>query len=226
MLHEFLTANRAELIKRCREKVARRFAPAVVPQVVDHGVPLFLGQLIHTLEHEQVTSDRPESEPGPSPVSTDIGRDATLHGTELLRLGYSVDQVVHHYGDVCQAVTDLAVRMKSPINTDEFRTLNRCLDEAIADAVTAFADEREKGILDQAADLHARLGVLAEEQRRLVDLSLQTFAAIQTGSLGANGATGVVLVHTLTELRPLIERTLPEIRLISGMTAARSRRDD
>jgi hypothetical protein len=223
MLHDFLTANRTELINHCREKVARRFAPAAVPQVVDHGVPLFLGQLIHTLECEQLTTVRAESEPGPSPVPTDIGRAATLHGTELLRLGYSVDQVVHHYGDVCQAVTELAVRNKSPINTDEFRTLNRCLDEAIADAVTAFADEREKVILDQATNLHERLGVLAEEQRRLVDMSLQTFAAIQTGNLAVNGATGVVLVHTLTELRDLIERTLPEIRLISGMTAPQSR---
>jgi hypothetical protein len=58
-----------------------------------------------------------------------------------------VDQVVHHYGDVCQAVTELAVRRGSSITTDEFRTLNRCLDEAIADAVTVFADESENALL-------------------------------------------------------------------------------
>jgi hypothetical protein len=218
MLHDFLTTHRAELIEHCREKVSKRYAPAQVPQVVDHGVPLFLEQLVHTLETEQLTTDRAESEPGPSPVATDIGRSATKHGTELLRLGYTVDQVVHHYGDVCQAVTDLAVRKKAAITTDEFRTLNRCLDEAIADAVTAFGDERENDILNQAASLHQRLGALAEEQRRLVDLSLQTLAAIQTGAVGASGATGAALVSTLKELRQLIETTLPEIRLISGMT--------
>src|SRR4029079_3023482 len=124
-------------------KVAKRFAPARTPQVVNHGVPLFLQQLVHTLEAEQLTTDRSEREPGPSPVPTDIGRAATLHGTELLRLGFTVDQVVHHYGDVCQAVTDLAVKRHAAITTDEFRTLNRCLVEAIADAVTSFGDERE-----------------------------------------------------------------------------------
>lgn len=218
MLHDFLTFHRDELIEHCREKVAKRFAPARTPQVVDHGVPLFMEQLVHTLEAEQLTTAREESEPGPSPVATDIGRSATVHGTELLRLGFTVDQVVHHYGDVCQAITELAVRKKAPINTDEFRTLNRCLDEAIADAVTAFGDERENAILDRATDLHVRLGELAEKQRRLVDMSLQTLAAIQAGKLAAGGATGTALVKTLQELRDLIDRTLPEIRLISGVT--------
>jgi len=218
MLHDFLTTYRDELIQHCREKVAKRYAPARTPQVVDHGVPLFLEQLVHTLEAEQLTTARAESEPGASPVATDIGRAATVHGTELLRLGYTVDQVVHHYGDVCQAVTELAVRKESPITTDEFRTLNRCLDEAIADAVTAFGDERETAILDRATDLHARLGAVAEEQRRLVNMCLQTLAAIQAGQLAPAGATGTALVKTLKELRELIDRTLPEIRLISGMT--------
>lgn len=218
MLHDFLTSHRDELIYHCRERVARRYAPARTPQVVDHGVPLFLEQLVHTLASEQLTTVRAESEPAHSPVPTDIGRAASLHGAELLRLGFTVDQVVHHYGDVCQAVTELAVRKHALINTDEFRTLNRCLDEAIADAVTAFGEKRENAILDQAIDLHERMGVLAEEQRRLVDMCLQTIAAIQTGKLAAGGATGTALVKTLVELRELIDRTLPEIRLISGVT--------
>ena len=76
MLHDFLTAHRAELIQHCREKVAKRFAPARPPQAVEHGVPLFLAQLVHTLEDEGLTTTRTESEPSPSPVDTEIGRAA------------------------------------------------------------------------------------------------------------------------------------------------------
>ena|SRR2546423_12715313 len=104
MLYNFPTTHCAELIQHCQEKVSRRYAPAQVPHVVDHGVPLFLEQLVHTLEAEQSTTLRTESEPRPSPVDTDIGRAATRHGTELLRLGYTVDQVVQHYADVAKSL--------------------------------------------------------------------------------------------------------------------------
>lgn len=217
-LHEFLTTHRAQLIHDCAEKVATRYEPAEVPKVVDHGVPLFLSQVVQTLQDEQANILRPQHDPAPSPVGSPIGRAATLHGTELLRLGYTVDQVVHHYGDVCQAITDMAVQKKASITTDEFRTLNRCVDQAIADAVTAFGAERDIAILDQATDLHRRLGELADEQRRLVDIALQTIAAIQTGGIAARGATASVLVSTLTQLRELIERSLPAIRLKTGIT--------
>src|ERR1700733_3289735 len=109
MLHEFISSNRQELISRCRTKVAARFEPTGTPAAVDHGVPLFLQQLVETLRFEQTTTARSGADSVPTPAPTEIGRAAALHGTELLRLGYSVDQVVHDYGDVCQCVTALAV---------------------------------------------------------------------------------------------------------------------
>jgi hypothetical protein len=39
--------------------------------------------------------------------------------------GYTIDQVVHDYGDVCQAVTELASEQNTFIAVDEFHTLNR-----------------------------------------------------------------------------------------------------
>src|SRR5580700_4607056 len=159
MLHDFLTANRQELIGRCRAQVEQRCKPAGTSAVVDHGVPLFLQQLVETLRIEQTTSVRDGTNLGPTPAPTDIGRAAALHGAELLRLGYSVDQVVHDYGGVCQSVTALAVEQNIPISTDEFRTLNRCLDDAIADAVAAFGCARETSIVREAESLQQRLAI-------------------------------------------------------------------
>ena len=68
---------------------------------------------------------------------------AQRHGGDLKQAGFTVGQVVHGYGDVCQAVTELAMELESPISADEFKTLNRCLDEAIAQAVTEFARQRD-----------------------------------------------------------------------------------
>jgi hypothetical protein len=168
---------------------------------------------------EQTTSVDDGLEPGPTPAPTAIGRAAALHGAELLRLGYSVDQVVHDYGDVCQSVTALAGEQSIPISTAEFRTLNRCLDNAIADAVAAFACARETSMERQAETLQQRLAVFAAEHQRLVNIANQSYGAIKTGNIGLTGATGTLLIHALDELRSLVERTLPEIRLASPASA-------
>jgi hypothetical protein len=220
MLHEFLTSNRQLLISRCREKVAKRFEPLQTLATIDHGVPLFLQQLAETLRVEQTTPNRSvDSKPTPAP--TEIGRAAALHGAELLRRGFSVDQVVHDYGDVCQCVTALALEQEVAISTDEFRTLNRCLDNAIADAVASFGSAHQISIDRQAETLQQRLVVFTAEHRRLIDIATQSFTAIKTGNIGISGATGTLLAHALAELSSLTDRTLPEILLAApGAKAA------
>ena len=58
MLYQFVKSNRDELIRRCGEKVAHRFAPIGVPAAVDHGVPLFLHQLVDELRRDPATPAR------------------------------------------------------------------------------------------------------------------------------------------------------------------------
>jgi hypothetical protein len=143
VLHDFLLANHNELIDRCRSKVAQRSSSDVAADDWEDGIPLFLAQLIKTLEIEQTNRPmRSRKVSGPSgggkPVLSEIGETAARHGRELLLGGFTVEQVVHDYGDLCQAVTDLAFELDAVIEIDEFRTLNRCLDNAIANAVTEF----------------------------------------------------------------------------------------
>src|SRR5678816_4713390 len=103
MLHEFLTSNRADLIERCRLKVAERSAPRVTQAELTHGIPLFLDQLIKTLQVEQTSepmkSRRVSGPAGGGAVVSEIAATAALHGRELSEQGFTVDQVVHDYGD-------------------------------------------------------------------------------------------------------------------------------
>ncbi len=202
MLHEFLSTNRDEVLRRCRKNETKRSSAAQFRAVSDHGVPLFLTQVVETLEHESLSRAGSFGKANPAPVPHSIGRAAALHGAELLRQGCTVDQVVRDYGDVCQTVTEMAIEHKAQISVDEFRTLNRCLDDAIADAVTAFGRDRQAANA-QSEIMRDRLETLAHEQRRLIDTALQAFSAVRTGSIGFSGATGTVLMHTLLELREL-----------------------
>ena len=222
MLHEFLTTNRVELIERCRLKVAKRVAPKVTDAELAHGIPAFLDQLIKTLQVEQ-TSEPLQSRmvSGPSgggPVVSEIGVTAALHGRELSLRGFTLEQVVHDYGDLCQAITDLAFELSAPIEIDEFRTLNRCLDNGIADAVTEFSFQRSSLVENSNVNaLNERLGFLAHELRNQIHTATLAVIAIKAGHVGLNGATGAVLDRCLIGMRNLIDRSLADVRVAAGM---------
>lgn len=205
MRRQFLAEHREELIRRSRSNVARRTAPQASEKELEEGVPLFLDQLAETLRMEEEKSD--SSRP-------DIGKSAGGHGSQLLRLGFMVAQVVHGYGDVCQAITQLAIELKAPINLEEFRTLNRCLDDAIAAAVTEYARQREQTTSDQEVE---RLGFLAHELRNLVSTGLLSYQMLRAGSLDVSGSTGAILGRSLMAIRALTDRTLAKVCLEAGV---------
>ena len=214
MLHEFLTLNRDELIGRCRSKARQRNSPPATPFEVDHGVPLFLDQLVDALRDEQSNLA-----PGAT-VMAGNGGTAALHGRELLLKGYSVEQVVHGYGDICQATTELAQEKDAPVTIDEFHTFNRLLDNAIADAVASYGRHQTAAVIAHGAhELHERIGSLAEEQRAQLGTALRALDALKVGNIGLMGATGTVLEDSLLKLRDLIDMSLPQIRLSTGMTS-------
>jgi signal transduction histidine kinase len=206
MLHEFLTAHRDDIVARARVKVAIRSAPRAAQPELEYGVSHFLDQLAETLRCEQTTESRQTSQ--------EIARGAGMHGAELRRAGFTVAQVVHDYGDVCQAVTDLAIELGKPIANDEFRTLNRCLDEAIAQAVSEFGSQQERSLQERATE---RMGFFAHEIGNLVANATLAFEVLQTATVGVGGSTGAVLGRNLTRLRHLVDRSLAEVRLEAGL---------
>jgi len=205
MLHEFITAHHDEIIRRCRAKVAKRSLPPPTTAEIDHGVPLFLNQLMHALELVRE---------GRETLNPEIGRSAILHGRDLLQQGFTVSQVVHDYGDVCQAITELAVETNAPISADDFRMLNRCLDDAIAGAVTEFGRQENQTALEGET---ARAGFLAHEVRNLVNIAIAAFEVLKTGNVGVTGSTATVLHRTLMGLREVSSRSLAEVRLTHGL---------
>jgi signal transduction histidine kinase len=155
-----------------------------------------------------------KSEAERTPADSEIGQTAAHHGGVRQRLGFRVDQVVHDYGDLCQAVTDLSVEQNAKISAEEFRTFNRCLDNAIADAVTEYARQRERHAeAEGTAATNERLGFLAHELRNMIGAAMLAVAAIKRGNVGIAGATGAVLERSLRGLRDLVDRSLTEVRL-------------
>ena len=180
-LDQFIDQNRDELLRRCRMKVQQRDSPPPSDVGDDGGVPLFLAQLSQELRH------------GPSKTH-EISKSAVKQGRDLLVRGFNISQVVHGYGDVCQAITDLAVDRDAPIAADDFRTLNRCLDDAIAGAVTEFSRAQDVTRDGESHDV-----------RGLLKTAITAFEVLQAGNVGINGSTGAVVLRSLQEMQALLK---------------------
>jgi signal transduction histidine kinase len=147
----------------------------------------------------------------PGAVSNpNIDRAAGERGHDLLKQGFTVSQVVHDYGDICQAITELAIEQNAPITTDEFKTLNGCLDTAIAEAVTEHARITAEARSHEEVE---RSGHIAHEARDLLNTAILAYAVLKQGTVAINGSTGAVLGRSLMGLRDLVDSTLVEIRL-------------
>jgi signal transduction histidine kinase len=225
-MYQFLINNRDELIARCKQKVAQRPHRAATRQQLVNGIPIFLEQLTRTLQAEErgaaAEGERISGASGGVGASSEIGISAAAHGKELLELGFSVDQVVHDYGDLCQAITDLAVERDAPFSVDEFRTLNRCLDNAIADAVTEFSYQRDLSrSREQAAETNQRIGFLVHELRNALGTAMLSVSALELTNMPITGATGAVLKRSLDALKKLVEKSIDEVRSTPHAPAVR-----
>ncbi len=200
--------------------VLGRSGPKATEHELAHGIPIFLDQLIETLTleedgHLKNGDDRPARA---APAGSDIGEMAALHGRDLLEQGFTLEQVVRDYGDVCQSVTQLAHETGAAIKIEEFRTLNRCLDNAIAGAVTEYAFKKATLVAEDGYQtLNARLGPLAHELRNYLQIATFAVRAIKTGNVGLSGTTGAMLDRSLIGMGNLIDRSLAEVRITAGL---------
>lgn len=214
MLSAFVTANRLEIIARCRARVAARTSLSPTAKELEYGIPLFLDQLASTLRSKLVGD--PE-----------ITASASMHGEEMMRGGFTVAQVVNDYADACVTITELAIEAGAKISTEDFKALNTCLDDAIAGAVTEYARQREIDVAagvgrekEEATERAAQdLGFLAHELRNLLGTATLAFQALKEGSVGVSGSTGAVLERSLNGLTSLVDRSLAAVRLQAGVVA-------
>jgi signal transduction histidine kinase len=204
-LREFIRTQREEILARARARVRGRNAPAAAETDLTQALPSFLDQLGEALRKASASEGEDHAE---------ITSTASAHGGQRFQQGLTVGQVVHDYGDLCQVITGLAVERSIALSIDDFQTLNLCLDDAIAGAVTSFTQHRERAITGEGTE---RLGVLAHEMRNVLGAAILSFASIKKGIVAPGGSTAAVHDRCLLRMHALIDRSLADVRLDAGM---------
>ena len=186
-LHDFIASHRDDLIRRCHTKMVETWVLLPTDIETDYAVATFLDQLCEELRD------------GPSKAA-EIRQGAGNQGRAMLVRGLPIEQVVHAYGNICQSVSDLAIDLAVAISVDDFRTLNRCLDDAIASAVSAYSQRRDVG----------RFGT-SQHLQQLVDTAITACEVLRSGSVGIGGRTGAVILENLKAIRgALVDQQLTD----------------
>jgi signal transduction histidine kinase len=208
MLHEFLSAEREEILALCAHKIINISDPKLSSDKMEAGLPLFYDGLIDVLSRAEQETSEGEKEAN---ALEHIGRNtAAQHGEESLKRGYTLSQVVHGYGSICQGITEYAQRKDIVITAREFSYLNLCLDIAIADAVTAY-DNVQREMMDR--EEATRLGYLTHELRNALSNATLSYLLIKNGTVGMGGNTSRVLEEAHARMRDIIDRSLTDVRL-------------
>jgi len=227
-LQEFLRANEAAILASTDAKALQLAGRRQASEQMKRGPPIFFKQLLDVLERSPIdpegsdvdcdgmvkaayAADEPAiARAAGRPYEAEVALSAGAHGIELQKLGYTLSHVVHGYGAICQAITELALEKGVPITTREFRHLNQCLDTAIAGAVTSFQAQRAEGDSTRETE---HLGFLAHELRNSISIVNVSLRLIQRGTVGFGGSTGQVLDRALKRINELISRSLTEVRM-------------
>lgn len=212
MMHEFLAVERHNILTLCARKSQELASEKGVSEELMGSLSNFYDQLTTSL-HDESNQRLPI---GAKVTHTANHSDAAKRrGAESLKLGYTVSQVIHGYGVICQAITEHAAKNSEDIATTEFHRLNMHLDNAIAWAVTEFDYKKEEAT--QRNELQ-RLGFLAHEMRNALNTATMAYRMIKQGVVGAGGSTSQLLDDAHKRLRDIIERSLSEVRLRSNPT--------
>ena len=198
-LQDFLVDNRESILNLCNEKTAQLAGLLGTSKQLRLGLPLFYEQLIIILKEKiEINS------------SKDMIYAANMHGKELFQMGYTLSHVVHAYGAMCQAITEIATQKHARISSQEFNVLNASLDVAISTAVSEFQFRSNEANEEREIQ---HLGVLAHELRNALSSATVAHEMIKLGVVGTGGSTSALLESNFVRMRNLIDRSLSEVRM-------------
>ena len=190
-LHALISARRDEIVARTRVSAALRSSLSSDIES-DETISRFLDQLSEALR-------------GAPAWSKPMENDARAHGGRLSGLGYTVSEVVHSYGDICQAVTQLAAEVDAPIASDDFGAFNHLLDEAIANALVEYEVQQEAAILRKGTEREISLSLAFQDR---LSIAIAASNALTMAAASTNGSMETLLDSSLLGLQILLERPL------------------
>jgi signal transduction histidine kinase len=199
-LLEFIHEHREELMTHAVRKL-RLAHPGRTDAELEDEMACAFDYIEGTLELDRRTVE---------PAVPGLLVQAMQHGKQRHRLAFDPASVVHDYGVLCDAVFTAADANGLSPTARETQVFNRVIDEAAANAITAYWQEEH---VETRRELGRQLGTLAHELRNSLASARMAFQLIREGRTPANGRSAELVVTALDRMQRLIGDALDHARV-------------
>lgn len=208
-LARFLRDRREQILSAWLERLVEMLSdPELTRAELRDHVPEFLRGLAEMLA------------PGETPDGV-VARPGGAHGAQRFRVGFDLREVVSEYGLLLDVVLGLAHADGVSISVSETRELFAAVNRGIAEAVVAFAAERQQSETRQAG---RHVAFISHELRNPLGGALLSLDLVEKTDLDEKQKRFAALIRrNLDRLRNLIDQVLTAERLAAGTELVRER---
>jgi signal transduction histidine kinase len=204
-LTELLASRRARILERWTERIQWEHAPPGLTrgELWDH-LPNILDELVAALpiaKGQLAVSPLPQESPA-----------SASHGTQRLRVGFDIEEVVREYGILTDILLDELAATRQILDTDEWRLAMQCISTALAEAVASYARRRDEELHRQTA---RHVAFIAHELRNPLSTVGSAVAALRFAPTDEH--LYGVLDRNLRRLGELVDEVLTADRLASSV---------
>jgi signal transduction histidine kinase len=205
LLHEFMSAHRAEILQVCRLELRSRHVENAA--ALDGHITLFFDEMLHAIRRDQGV--RESSSPLPEGSTT-----AAQIGEEQQQAGIAVNHVPVVFAAISQSLAAIGEKYELTLSAEEYKMLNRCLDTGVATSIENFwrkeADSNNRRMTES-------FGFIAHELRNALGNAKMAFSLLRAGGLDIHGKTAEVLARNLERMEAHVGELLGSVRLQAGV---------
>ncbi|MEO8844812.1 MAG: sensor histidine kinase [Kofleriaceae bacterium] len=208
-LYDLLVTKRDEVMGRWKELVRGTLAPNAIPsaELLDH-LPQFVDEIIAALRSTRASAA----------MAIEDGTTAADHGTQRLRLGFSLDAVVREYGALRDALIATAVDAGHEPTRAELQLIFDCTITGIAHAVSEYTFQRDAELRRQANEHFA---FIAHELRNPLASAAMAFQQLKEAGVLPERRAITILERGILRTVELVDQTLQTSRAASGIELRR-----
>jgi signal transduction histidine kinase len=202
-LSRLLADRRLHILERWTQRIGREHSDKDLSrgELWDH-LPRFFDEVLAVLRTEEGT--------GPEAAAPNESAASVAHGTQRLRVGFDLAEVIREYEILTECILDEVEAGDGSISTRAFRHVQRILNAGRAQAISAYIDRRDAEMA-QATSQH--VAFIAHELRSPLMNAFLALTALRKNEPSEDQWALGMLTRNLSALRELVDQVLVADRL-------------